>query len=96
MERQYERKEIVFLCSVCLENKSGNYFSGTCKDCLKKQTMEDKIDKSKCGSKTQRKCKLMASVRDHCTRYCLFIPHGTQYCYQDTCPLYPYKDKADR
>ena len=40
MERQYEQKEYIFLCSVCLENKIGNYFSGTCKDCLKKQTIK--------------------------------------------------------
>ena len=40
MERQYEQKEYIFLCSVCLENKIGNYFSGICKECLEKQTIK--------------------------------------------------------
>lgn len=48
MERQYEQKEYRFLCSVCLENKTGNYFSGTCKECLKKQTIK--------GSRREKSC----------------------------------------
>ena len=41
MDNQYNQKEYQFLCSVCLENKSGNYFSGTCSECLEKQTIKE-------------------------------------------------------
>ena len=57
----------------------------TKKNCLEKQTI-----------KGERNCKLLNAVKDHCRRFCLFIPHGTNYCYQDTCPLYQYKDKEDK
>lgn len=46
--------------------------------------------------KCEKKCKLLKAVRDHCYKFCDYLPDGFDHCYHEDCPLYPYLDKAGK